>query len=153
MLALVVQPVIELVLTGLNRIKSPQPALKEQRRASEKLGHREVVLVITYVWIRLSLTHTGPVKSLRVYVEYVYIHTCLQNVVNSTSNPLYTLTCCLFLQLHCGTPLLSGPCSQLSNNIIWVTLFFALTTKTKTIPLSLTHKCSKKHTLARKAKG
>lgn len=35
----------------------------------------------------------------------------------------YTLARCLFLQLHCGTPLPSCSCSQLSNKIIGVAPF------------------------------
>lgn len=44
----------------------------------------------------------------------------------SPPTPLHTVTCCLFSQLHCGTPLPSGPCSQLSNKIIGVALFSPL---------------------------
>lgn len=71
-LTLVVQPVTVLILTGLNRINTPQPAVTEQRRESEKLGHSKVVLVIIYARTRLYLTRAKPVRRLHVSVGYVY---------------------------------------------------------------------------------
>lgn len=155
-LALVVQPVVELVLTGLNRIKTPQPALKEQQRESEKLGRSEVVLVIIHVWTGLSLTHARPVRSLHVYVEYVYIHTWLQNVVNSTSSPsshthmLFVFTIALWDTIA-ELPLLPA----VKQDYWGCSLLFLVPKTTKTMPivLSVTHKCTMKHTLACKAKG
>lgn len=98
------------------------------------------------MWTRLSLTHARPVRSLHVYVEYVYIHTRLQNVVNSTSNPsshthmLFVFTIALWDTIA-ELPLLP---SVKQDYWGYPLLFSALTIKTKPIAVSLTHKCTKK---------
>lgn len=90
--AVAVWPVVVLVLTGLNRIRTPSACTQgTTERKWENLGHRMVVLVIIHVrevdWIKVWHTHTRPFRSLHVYVEYLYEWTLLLHVVNSASHP------------------------------------------------------------------